>query len=97
MPFVADFHGHHDDEHDEDHGGVDEDEEHDEDENGHEEEEELDRVSLDSARTHFRFNWGLRDLGAAINSFTLKLGYTDWMARRGRVLRGRQFRSRHDV
>ena len=51
----------------------------DEDENGHEEEEELDRVSLDSARTHFRFNWGLRDLGAAINSFTLKLGYTDWI------------------
>ena len=79
VPFVADFHSHHDDEHDEDHGEVDEDEEHDEDENGHEEEEELDRVSLDSARTHFRFNWGLRDLGAAINSFTLKLGYTDWM------------------
>ena len=87
VPFVADFHGHHEDEHDEDHeeegdedhGEVDEDEEHGEDEDGHEEEEELDRVSLDSARTHLRFNWGLKDLGGAIDSFTLKLGYTDWM------------------
>ncbi|MCY4586680.1 MAG: TonB-dependent receptor [Bryobacterales bacterium] len=105
VPFVADFHGHHEDEHgeeheeeegdedheegeeeedheeegdEEDHGEEDEDEEHDDDEDGHEEEEELDRVSLDSARTHYRFNWGLKDLGGAIDSFTLKLGYTDW-------------------
>ena len=57
----------------------DEDEEHDEDKNGHEEEEEeIDRVSLNSARTHLRLNWGLRDLGWAIDSFTLKLGYTNW-------------------
>lgn len=104
VPFVEDFHGHHEDEHgeehgeededheegeeeeeehheeegdEEDHGEEDEDEEHDDDEDGHEE-EELDRVALDSVRTHYRFNWGLKDLGGAIESFTLKLGYTDW-------------------
>ncbi|MDE0435490.1 MAG: TonB-dependent receptor [Bryobacterales bacterium] len=104
VPFVEDFHGHHEDEHgeehgeededheegeeeeeehheeegdEEDHGEEDEDEEHDDDEDGHEE-EELDRVALDSVRTHYRFNWGLKDLGGAIDSFTLKLGYTDW-------------------
>ena len=85
VPFVADFHGHHEDEHEEEHdedheedeeAEHHEDEEHEEDEHGHE--EELDRVSLDSALTHFRFNWGLKDLGAAINSFKLKMGYTDW-------------------
>ena len=65
---------HHDDDEDEDHEH--EGEEHEEDEHGHE--EELDRVSLDSVLTHFRFNWGLKDLGGAIDSFTLKLGYTDW-------------------
>ena len=70
VPFTADFHGHHENEHDE---------EHDEDKKGHEEEEEeIDRVSLNSARTHLRLNWGLRDLGWAIDSFTLKLGYTNW-------------------
>ena len=65
---------HHEDDDDEDHDH--EGEEHEEDEHAHE--EELDRVSLDSVLTHFRFNWGLKDLGGAIDSFTLKLGYTDW-------------------
>ena len=65
---------HHEDDDDEDHDH--EGEEHEEDEHAHE--EELDRVSLDSVLTHFRFNWGLKDLGGAIDSFTLKLAYTDW-------------------
>ena len=73
---------HHDE--DEDH---DDDEDHDEeegehhdeeDEHGHEEEEEIDRIQVDAQRLSYRFNWGLKDLGGALDHFALKLAYTDW-------------------
>ncbi len=41
-------------------------------------EEELDRVGIDSRRESYQANWGLRKLGSAIESFTLKLNLTDW-------------------
>ncbi len=40
--------------------------------------EDLERVALDSRRSSYRFDWGLNDLGSTLESFTLKLGYTDW-------------------
>ena len=43
-----------------------------------EDEEELERVSLDSRRQSYRFNWGLNNLGSAIENFVLKLSYVDW-------------------
>jgi len=46
---------------------------------GHAEgEEPPERVTLDSRRYSYRFNWGLNDLGSILESFTLKLGFTDW-------------------
>jgi iron complex outermembrane receptor protein len=41
-------------------------------------EEEIERVALASRRQNYRFNWGLNDLGRAIDNFVLKLNYTDW-------------------
>ena len=83
----------HDHDEDED-GDEDEDHDHDEDEDGeedededHDEEEEddhghggreIDRIVIDAHRLSYRFNWGLKDLGGAIDRFALKLAYTDW-------------------
>ena len=66
VPFADELHGHHEDEHGEE--GEDE----------HEEEEELERVSLDTLRRSYRFNWGLNDLGPVVESFGLKLSYVNW-------------------
>ena len=63
VPFAQDIHGHDDE-------GTGED--------GHEEEEDIERIALDSRRENYRLNWGLRNLGTAIESFELKLNYTDW-------------------
>ena len=40
--------------------------------------QDLERVALDSRRYSSRFDGGLNDLGSTLESFTLKLGYTDW-------------------
>lgn len=74
IPFAEEFHGHHEEE-DEHHEEGEEDEH---DEEGDEHEEELDRVAIDSRRQSYRLNWGLNNLGSAIENFALKLNYTDW-------------------
>ena len=43
-----------------------------------EDEEGLERISLDTRRESYRVNWGLPSLGSAIESFVLKISYTDW-------------------
>ena len=48
--------------------------EHDEDEL---EEEEL-RIDLEMRQQAYQFNWGIRDLGSAIQSFVMKLGYATY-------------------
>ena len=63
VPFAEELHGH---EEEGEHG-------HDE-----EEEEDIERIALDSRRENYRFDWGLQNLGTAIESFELKLNYTDW-------------------
>jgi iron complex outermembrane receptor protein len=40
--------------------------------------EEVERVAIDTLRRSYRFNWGLSNLGSAIESFVLKLSYIDW-------------------
>ena len=73
-----------DHDHDEEEGEEDEDHDHDEDEDHDEEDDhghggrEIDRIVIDAHRLSYRFNWGLKDLGGAIDRFTLKLAYTDW-------------------
>ena len=77
VPFVQEFHGHHeegaeDPDHEEEDG-------HQEGEDDHgEHEEELERISLDTRRQSYRFNWGLTKLGSTVESFVLKLRYVDW-------------------
>ena len=78
---------HHDDEHEEgeheegeheegEHEGEEHEEgEHEEDE--HEEEEEL-RIDLAMRQMAYQVNWGLRDLGPAIDTFVMKLAYTTY-------------------
>ena len=39
---------------------------------------EIERIGIDARRAAYRFNWGLRNLGPAIESFTLRLSFTDW-------------------
>ena len=85
VPFVQDYHAHlggedeHRDEeegdHDEEEGDHDEEDHHEDDEHGH---EEIERVQVDTQRRTYRFNWGLKELGGAIDHFVLRLGYTDW-------------------
>lgn len=70
VPFGQEFHGHHDHDEEEHEGEVEgEDPEH---------EEELERIALDTRRQSYRLNWGLQNLGSAIEGFTLKLSYIDW-------------------
>ena len=80
VPFAQDFHVHgHEDEHGHEEEGEEEEgeEHHEEEEEGHHG-EEIERVSLDLRRQSYRFNWGLQNMGSAIESFVLKLSYTDW-------------------
>ena len=65
VPFAAELHSH-DHEHELD-GEVEEDHE-----------EELDRVELDTRREAFQANWGLHNLGSAIEDFTLRTNFTRW-------------------
>ena len=80
VPFAQDFHAHgHEDEHEhEEEGEEEEGEEEHEDEEHEEHEEEIERVSLDTRRRSYRFNWGLQNMGSAIESFVLKLSYVNW-------------------
>ena len=87
VPFLQDFHGHHDHDHDEehhegedDHEGEDheEGEEHEEDEHHEEEGGELDRVTLDGLRRSYRIDWGLQQLGGPVSDFTVKLNHAQW-------------------
>ena len=72
VPFAEELHGHHEDE--------DHHEEEDE-EDGHAEgeEEELERVALESRRQNYSFEWGRKQLNRALESFSLKVNFTDWM------------------
>jgi iron complex outermembrane receptor protein len=69
VPFASEFHGHHEEEGEHEEG---------EEEEEHAEEEEIERISLDSRRQNYRFEWGLNNLGSVLESFALKLNYTDW-------------------
>lgn len=70
IPFAGEFHGHH--HHDED--GEDHDEEGEEHEHG---EEEL-RIDLEMRQQAYQVNWGLRNLGAGIDNFVMKLSYATY-------------------
>ena len=70
VPFAQELHGHH--------GEEEEGEDHGEEEGHHDEEEEIERVSLNSRRQSYRFNWGLNNLDSTIENFVLKLSYVDW-------------------
>ena len=72
VPFAQELHGHHEEE------GEHEEEEGEHEEEDEEHEQELERVTLDSRRQNYRVNWGLTNLGPAIESFGLKLNYTEW-------------------
>ena len=81
-PFAGEFHAHHhdhghDEEEGEDHHGHDEEEgEHDEEEGEHEDEEL--RIDLEMHQQAYQVNWGLRNLGSALESFVMKLNYTTY-------------------
>jgi len=70
VPFASELHGHGHEEEGEEHEG--------EEEEGEEHEEELERVALDTRRRNYRVSWGLNQIGSFVDSFELKLGYTDW-------------------
>ena len=81
VPFAQELHGHHGEEEEGEHHGEEEEEgEHHGEEEGdhHEDEEEIERITLNSRRQSYRFNWGLNNLGSAIENFVLKLSYVDW-------------------
>ncbi len=83
VPFAADFHSHgHEDEEHEEHEEHEEEEGHGEDDHDHEEEEasheEVERVELESRRQSFRLDWGLHNLGGAIDSVAVKVGHARW-------------------
>ena len=100
VPFVHDYHAHlgeeedepHDEvedrhDEDEDHHDDEEGEHHDEDEQGH---EEIERIQVDTQRRTYRFNWGLKELGGAVDRFVLRLGYTDWFQEEVEYLEGNE-------
>ena len=64
VPFAGEVHGHEESAGQTDQGG--------------EPEEEIERISLDTRRASYRFNWGLNELGSTIENFHLKLSYVDW-------------------
>ena len=88
VPFAGEFHGHHhheeegeehhDDEHEE---GEHEEGEHEaddhEDEHGDEHEEEL-RIDLAMRQQAYQVNWGLRNLGPALETFVMKMAYATY-------------------
>ena len=74
IPFAGEFHSHHEHEHEGEeegakkHDGKEEGDEHDE----HDEELHID---LDMRQQTYQLNWGLRNLGPALDSFVMKLSY----------------------
>jgi len=82
VPFAGEFHGHHEEEgehHEEEDGEHHEEEhgEHHDEEHGDHDEEEL-RIDLEMNQQAYQVNWGLRDLGAALDSFVMKLAYSTY-------------------
>ncbi|MDE0624198.1 MAG: TonB-dependent receptor [Bryobacterales bacterium] len=80
-PFAGEFHGHHHHEEDEHHHEGEEAEEgHAEDEHGDEHEDEHGELRIDLAMLQqaYQVNWGLRNLGPALERFVMKLAYTTY-------------------
>ena len=73
-PFAGDFHGHH---HHDDHEEEVEDHHDDHEEEGEHEDEEL-RIDLEMHQQAYQVNWGLRNLGSALESFVMKLNYATY-------------------
>ena len=67
IPFAGEFHGHHHHEEGEEEEEADD----------HEEHEEL-RVDLEMNQQAYQVNWGLRNLGAAIDNFVLRFNYATY-------------------
>ena len=79
VPFAAEFHGHgHGEEEGHEEGEEGEEHEGEEEEEEHADEGEIERITLDSYRTSYRLNWGLRKLGGAVEAVALKLGLVRW-------------------
>ena len=76
VPFAGEFHshGHHEEEGEEHHDEDEEEEEHG-DEDEHEEEV---RIDLAMRQQAYQVNWGLRNLGPALESFVMKLSYATY-------------------
>ena len=83
-PFAGEFHGHHHGHHEEesedDHGHHEEEGEelhgHHEDEGEHEDEEL--RIDLEMRQQAYQVNWGLRNLGSALEGFVMKLNFATY-------------------
>ncbi len=85
-PFAGEFHGHHhghneeEEESEDDHGHHEEEGEelhgHNEDEGEHEDEEL--RIDLEMRQQAYQVNWGLRNLGSALEGFVMKLNYATY-------------------
>jgi len=81
VPFAGEFHGHHHHEEDEHHHEGEEAEEmhaEDEHEDEDEHEEEL-RIDLAMRQQAYQVNWGLRNLGPALENFVMKVAYTTYL------------------
>lgn len=82
-PFAGEFHSHdHHEEGEEHHDGEHAKEEHAEEEHEEEEHEEDEheelRIDLAMRQLAYQVNWGLRNLGPALESFVMKLGYATY-------------------
>jgi iron complex outermembrane receptor protein len=75
VPFAGEFHGHHEEEGE--HHEEEEEGEHHEGEEGEHDEEEL-RIDLEMSQQTYQVNWGVRDLGSALESFVMKLSYATY-------------------
>ena len=76
-----DEHGHHEEEGEDEHGHHEEEGEelhgHEEEEGEHEDGEEL-RIDLEMRQQAYQVNWGLRNLGPALEGFVMKLNYATY-------------------
>ena len=50
--------------------------------------DDLERIALESSRQNYRFEWGREKLNRALDSFNLKLNYTDWAHKEVEFLEG---------
>ncbi len=74
VPFAAQLHGHDDAEHGD--GPA---------EHHH---GDLERVQLEADRQAYQFNWGVKNVGKSLESFTLRLNYTRWRHDEVEILEG---------